>query len=116
MRFMIVANCWRRRRRLDGTPAVVQGALSAQIATSCTMPNNPPGCGGTPGSAAATLVALLDADHDCGISMTELENNPIVQNLFCDRRHARGPEGDVGRRGDHGGLADVHAGIGASVR
>jgi hypothetical protein len=62
-------------------PAMRQG-FTAIVARDCTMLANPPACGCAQSSTGATLIGLFDADQDCAISLTEIQNNQLIQSLF----------------------------------
>ncbi|HEY1556781.1 MAG TPA: hypothetical protein VGF94_18225 [Kofleriaceae bacterium] len=61
----------------------VQAAVTAQIAIDCTALASPPGCGCASGSNGATLISLFDTNHDCAVSVDEIENNTLIQILFA---------------------------------
>ncbi|HUJ59590.1 MAG TPA: hypothetical protein VLX92_13885 [Kofleriaceae bacterium] len=61
----------------------VQQAVTATIAADCTALTSPPTCGCASGSQGASLIALFDANHDCAVSVDEIENNQLIQALFA---------------------------------
>lgn len=62
-------------------PAMVQG-YAATIARDCNMLQSPPSCGCIQGSDGSTLVSFFDANHDCAITVPELEQSSLVMSLF----------------------------------
>jgi hypothetical protein len=60
-------------------PAMQQGFMTA-VQADCTQLANPPtcGCSGT----GQQLIGLFDTDHNCAISLAEVENNTLIQSLF----------------------------------
>ena len=60
----------------------LQQTLTATVAADCTALTSPPGCGCTANSPGATVLGLFDTNHDCAISVDEVANNSLIQNLF----------------------------------
>ena len=63
------------------------------IAHDCTALSTPPGCGCTSGSTGQTLIALFDANHDCVVSATEIQNNNLIQSLLAPDLTIQGQTG-----------------------
>ena len=61
----------------------MQLAFTADIAADCTLAPGAPQCGCTSGSTGATLLGLLDANHDCAVSVDEIKNNSLIGSLFA---------------------------------
>ena len=63
-------------------PGIRDGANQA-IMRDCTT-TTPPDCGCAAGSTGKTMVSLLDASpKDCKVSLDEVKNNTLFQNLFA---------------------------------
>lgn len=62
-------------------PAITTG-LNAQVAHDCSALQSPPQCGCTSGSTGATDISLFDANHDCTITVSEVQNNSLIMSLF----------------------------------
>ncbi len=58
-------------------------AFATQIAHDCTALQSPPQCGCTANSSGATLLMLLDANHDCVVTTMEIHDNSLMMNLFA---------------------------------
>jgi hypothetical protein len=64
-------------------PAVRDG-MAAEVVKQCTMLTSPPNCGCPTGSTAKTFLSLFDTNpQDCNISLTEVQNNSLVQSLLA---------------------------------
>jgi hypothetical protein len=60
----------------------VHANMSAAVADDCTT-TTPPGCGCATNSDGKTAIALFDkTPADCSISLDEIVNSPLVQNLL----------------------------------
>lgn len=58
--------------------------MSAAVADDCTEPSNPPSCGCATGSDGKSALATFDkAPVDCAISLDEIRNNALIQNLLA---------------------------------
>lgn len=56
--------------------------MNGVVQASCTMPNNPPGCGCASGGSGAQVIGLFDTNHDCKVSVDEVANNQLITSLF----------------------------------
>ena len=64
-------------------PAMRDG-FEAVIAKDCTMLTSPPNCGCGAGSQGKTLLGLFDTTpQDCNITLTEVQNNSLIQSLLA---------------------------------
>jgi len=61
----------------------ISTSFNELVALECSALTSPPACGCTSGSTGATLISLFDTNHDCSISVDEIENNTLVQSLFA---------------------------------
>lgn len=62
-------------------PALVT-AFSAVVARDCTG-NTPPDCGCAASSAGRTYIQTMDANHDCAVTLDEIQANAAISNLFA---------------------------------
>lgn len=60
----------------------LQTGLTAQIALDCNALTSPPACGCTSGSPGSTVISLFDTDHDCKVSLAELESSSLLTSLL----------------------------------
>jgi len=70
--------------QIDGVvyPALQAGFMAA-VTANCTQLANPPSCGCTASSQGASAIQLFDANHDCAISLAEIQSNALVTALFA---------------------------------
>jgi hypothetical protein len=59
----------------------MQQAFEATVQADCTQLASPPACGCS--GTGQQLIALFDTNHDCAISVMEIENNSLIQSLFA---------------------------------
>jgi hypothetical protein len=62
-------------------PAMV-ASFAAVVTRDCASPTAPPACGCAAQSSGASVVALFDADHDCQVSLSEVQTSTFLQALF----------------------------------
>jgi hypothetical protein len=63
-------------------PAVAS-QLTPTIERDCTMPTMPPGCGCVDGSTGKTILGLFDTNHDCTVSVMEIQTNSLIMSLLA---------------------------------
>jgi hypothetical protein len=61
-------------------PAVAD-QLASTIMEDCPAPA-PPACGCDPGSTGETILSTFDANDDCMITVTELQNDPLISGFL----------------------------------
>ncbi|MEO8549911.1 MAG: hypothetical protein ABI678_08050 [Kofleriaceae bacterium] len=61
----------------------MQTAITAQIALDCTALASPPQCGCAAGSTGKTDIDLFDTNHDCAVTVDELEASSLLQSLLA---------------------------------
>ena len=61
----------------------VEAQIGPIITTQCV--NTPVGndCGCPSGSSAASVISLFDADHNCMVTLQELEDNSLIKSLLA---------------------------------
>lgn len=70
---------------IDGQilPAV-HANMSASVAADCTALSSPPSCGCATNSDGKSALAMFDkTPQDCSISLDEIKNNALIQNLLA---------------------------------
>ena len=73
----------------DAVYPAVHKTIKASVAFSC-VGTPAPTCGCSPNTNGAVFVGALDVNHDCAISLEEVETNPTISGLFSldlDRDH-----------------------------
>lgn len=62
----------------------VHANMAASVAADCTALTSPPACGCATGSDGKTALSMFDkAPVNCAISIDEIRNNPLIQNLLA---------------------------------
>ncbi len=61
----------------------IQQQLVPIIARDCTMLSNPPTCGCADGSTGKTILGLFDTNHDCMVSVIEIQTNSLIMSLLA---------------------------------
>jgi hypothetical protein len=61
----------------------MQSGFMAVVSKECTMLTSPPSCGCPANSSGKTLLGLFDTNHDCAISLSEVQNNSLILSLLA---------------------------------
>jgi hypothetical protein len=61
----------------------MRDSLQASVVKDCTALASPPQCGCPSGSTGKTSIDLFDTNHDCTISVAEVQNNSLIQSLLA---------------------------------
>ena len=60
----------------------MQQSCAQVIQADYTQLANPPTCGCAANWTGQTVISLFDTNHDCAVSVMEIENNSLIQALF----------------------------------